>query len=167
MNENLATTRLLLRKYTAADREIVADFFTDETVAKYMANGPSDSREDAFELFDAFFTVYENTSGLHYEIWGIEFEGELIGHLELKKSKVTLLNELEVVYLLNPPFWNRGLMTEALLKVREHARSHQKILIAQVKSKNEASLSVLDKIGVLDIYHHDEAKDILKVTLLP
>jgi RimJ/RimL family protein N-acetyltransferase len=167
MNENIATPRLLLRKYCPQDKEIIADFFTDEVVAQFMGDGPCEEREDAYNLFDEFFQVYENTSGKHHEVWGIEWKGNLIGHVELKTSEYTQANELEIVYLLNEPYWNQGLMTEVLFEIQKHARKFNKQLIALVKSKNEASLSVLDKIGIQNEFHQNEAKSILKITLLP
>lgn len=166
MNSEIQTIRTLLRKYTDDDREIIADFFTDGDIGRYMGDGPSDTRKDAYILFDKIFEVYEAANkNRHFEVWGIEYQNELIGHIELKETENTLPNELEIVYLLDKPYWNKGIMTEILLKMKEYTFELNKTIIATVKSKNQASIRILEKLGIKKLAYLDKQKEVLKITL--
>jgi len=165
MNQPLSTPRVNLRKYTDEDKEIVADFFTDSEIGRYMGDGPCDSRNDAYKLFDEIFKVYEGKPNKHFEVWGVDLDNELIGHIELKQTKDTLPNELEVVYLLDQSHWNKGIMAEILQVIRTHANNFQKTIIAKLNAKNQASIRVLEKIGIEKLQFLDKQKSFLIVTL--
>lgn len=166
VNKIIQTERILLRKYTDDDKETVADFFTDAEIGRYMGDGPSETRNDAYTLFNKIIEIYgRENAQRHFEIWGIEFEGELIGHLELKSTENTLKDELEVVYLLDKVYWGKGIMGEILTALNSHAKTFQKKIIATVKEQNYNSIRVLEKIGIDKMIRMKDEINVLKITL--
>lgn len=149
-NQNIRTARTLLRPYVAADREKFADMFTDDDVKMYFPQGGCASREEAYQLFDKCFVVYSTNDPAtrHFEIWGIEMQGELIGHFELKQTNHTVPGELEVVYLLDKTFWGRGLMPEILADIKLYAWSLGKQVIATINPENLKTVRALEKAGI-------------------
>jgi RimJ/RimL family protein N-acetyltransferase len=168
-NNEINTPRTLLRKYIASDREIFADYFTDVEITRLMGNGPCESRDEAYALFEKCFDVYNGIfKNRHFEIWGIESEGELAGHFELKQSENTEGNELEIVYLLGKQYWGRGLMPEILTAINDYAHSLGKCLIATVHPENTNSLKVLRKVGIeRDGWIGDDGDKAYKLWLAP
>ncbi len=166
MNEPIKTARTLLRKYTDEDREIVADYFTDELVGRYMGDGPSDTRKDAYSLFDKCFEIYDGLyPNRHFEMWGIELNGGLIGHLELKEGENTNEGELEVVYLLDQEYWGKGIVVEILNKLLDYVKGLNKRIIATVKTRNHQSIRVLEKVGIEKKSILQMDKNVLKIWL--
>ena len=167
VNRDFQTERIHLRKYTDDDRETVADFFTDADIGRYMGDGPSDTRNDAYTLFNKVLEIYgrENPSR-HFEVWGIELDSDLIGHLELKSTVNTNKDELEVVYLLDKDYWGKGIMVEVLAALQKHASNFQKKIIATVKEQNHNSIRVLEKIGIEKMSRLKDDKSVLKITLV-
>lgn len=168
LNGELSTKRTKLRKYLPADREVFADLFTDKEVVFFMGGPRCEEREDAYNLFDKTFQIYDKTlfPDRHFEIWAIEHGGAVIGHFELKKSRDTYDNELEIVYLLNKDHWGKGLMPEVLKEVNDYANKLGCRLIATVNPENENSMRVLKKIGIeKDEWITDEEGRTYKVIL--
>ncbi|MBK8552169.1 MAG: GNAT family N-acetyltransferase [Ignavibacteria bacterium] len=149
LNKNIFTNRTMLRKYIASDKKIFGELFTDREVNKYMGGQHCETPEDAFSLFDKCFEIYNGSlQDRHFEIWGIEFEGNLIGHFELKQTQNTVGNELEVVYLLNKEYWGRGLMLEVLNQVNSYSSGMGKQLIATINPENINTVKLLKKTGI-------------------
>ena len=149
LNKELQSARTRLRKYENRDKEKFAELFTDKEVNKFMGGQHCETKEDAYDLFQKCFEIY---NGLfperHFEIWGIELEGELIGHFELKQTNNTTGDELEVVYLLDKNYWGRGLMPEILNEVNIYASQTGKQLIATVDQENIKTLKALKKLNI-------------------
>lgn len=148
-NTEIKTKRTLLRKYSESDREIFADIFTDEEVSFHLGGPKTETRKDAYELFDKCFDVYRGYyTDRHFEIWGIEFENRLIGHFELKQTENTIQDELEIVYLLDKKYWGKGLMPEIIIEMKKYARSINKNLIATINPDNIKTANALKKTGI-------------------
>ncbi len=149
LNSDLYTTRTKLRKYETADKEKFAEMFTDTDINKYMGGQHCETKEDAYGLFEKSFEIYNGLfPGRYFEIWGIEHEGKLIGHFELKQTNNTAGDELEVVYLLDKNYWGRGLIPEILIEVNKYASGLGKQLIATINLENIKTIKALKKIGI-------------------
>lgn len=146
-NKDLFTKRTRLRKYEEKDREKFADMFTDIEVNKYMGGQHCETKQDAYKLFEKSFEIYNGLfTARHFEIWGIEYEGKLIGHFELKQTNNTSGDELEVVYLLDKEYWGQGLMPEILIEVNKYASGLDKQIIATVNLDNTKTMKALRKL---------------------
>ena len=165
MNKDLHTVRTKLRKYEPKDKEKFAELFTDKEVNRFMGGQHCETKEDAYGLFEKGFEIYNGLfPGRHFEIWGIEHEGKLIGHFELKQTNNTVGDELEVVYLLDKYYWGRGLMPEILNEVNKYASSLGKQLIATVNLENIKTIKALRKIGIeKEGWYEDEEGKVYKM----
>ena len=148
MPDIIHTSRLSLRPYTEADCSAFCRFMIDPELARYMDNNPADQAQAA-AMFEKVQAIYANPpQGRYFDIWAIEFEGACIGHLELKQSENTQPGELEVVYLIEKPYWNRGLMSELLSALVTYVGKMGSVIIATIDQNNQASWRVLEKLGV-------------------
>lgn len=149
MTEELRTERTLLRRYTEKDRQIFAGLFTDREINFYMGGGHCATSEDAYNLFEKVFEIYKGKyEGRYFEIRGIEYEGKLIGHFELKQTDITEEDELEAVYLLDKKYWGRGLMPEILKHVNEYASGSGWKIVATINPENTKTVKALGKAGI-------------------
>ncbi|MBL8006501.1 MAG: GNAT family N-acetyltransferase [Ignavibacteria bacterium] len=149
MTEELRTERTLLRRYTEKDRQIFAGLFTDKEVNFYMGGEHCGTIEDAYNLFEKVFDIYKGKyQGRYFEIRGIEYDGKLIGHFELKQTDITEEDELEAVYLLDKKYWGRGLMPEILKQVNEYASRSGRKIVATINPENTKTVKALGKAGI-------------------
>jgi putative acetyltransferase len=154
LNQDITTARTLLRKYTEADRETSVRLSLDNDVMHFMGGEHAETAEEANIIFDKCFEIYKGWLGdkplgpRHFELWGIEFEGSLIGHFELKQTPNTTGNELEVVYLLDKDYWGKGIIPEALNSVNDYAKSMGKQVIATINPDNKRTVRSLEKAGI-------------------
>jgi RimJ/RimL family protein N-acetyltransferase len=83
--------------------------------------------------------------------WAIEVQGEAAGGIGLTIGEDVHARVAEVGYWLGRAFWNRGVATEALIAVTEHAfAAHDLLRIeAHAFGWNAASMRVLEKAGYL------------------
>ncbi len=148
MPETIHTARLSLRSYTEDDFPAFSRFMLDHEIGRYMDNNPADLAE-VTAMFAKVQEIYANPpEDRYFDIWAIELSGNCIGHLELKQSENTRPGELEIVYLIEKPYWNRGLMSELVSALVVHVRNMGKVIIATIDKDNQASWRVLEKQGV-------------------
>lgn len=144
----LETPRLILRRMTMRDARDIYEYGKDSQVARYV-------------LWDPYRSVSEARNYIRYMIrkyhtgepssWCIEWKqtGEVIGtigYMWIQEEH----GSAEVGYSLSRPFWNRGIMTEALRAVLEFSFYELRLnrIEAQHESKNPASGKVMQKCGM-------------------
>lgn len=144
----LETDRLILRRLTLRDARDIYEYGRDPEVARHV-------------LWDPYVSVGEARSYIRYMIrkyhtgdassWGIEWKqtGEIIGtigYMWIKHEHASC----EIGYSLGHSFWNRGIMTEALLAVIEFSfeELHMNRIEAQHEVDNPASGAVMRKCGM-------------------
>ena len=159
LNKDIITRRTLLRKYRPADKEEMIVLFMDKIVNHYMGSGPCKTKVHALELFDKIHQIYEKPLNRHFEIWAIDVNEQLAGHFELKQSKYTEANELEVVYMLHRKHWGKGLMPEILHSINAHAHLLNQQLIATINPENIRTVRALEKVGIDRQQWIDKGKD--------
>jgi [ribosomal protein S5]-alanine N-acetyltransferase len=154
MNGNIKTERLLIRKYTESDRVDSVRLSLDKDVMHFMGGEHAETEGEANMIFDKCFEIYRGSlngkplGSRRFEIWGIEYEGKLIGHFELKQTPNTAGSELEIVYLLDKDFWGMGLMPEAIKAVNKYANSNGMQVIATINPENMRTVRSLEKAGI-------------------
>lgn len=151
---NIKTERLLLRRYIESDRANSMRLSLDKEVMHFMGGEHAENEEQASSIFDKCFEIYKGWLGekplgtRRFELWGIENEGRLIGHFELKQSVNTTGNELEIVYLLDKAYWGKGLIPEAIKAVKKYAKSTGNVVIATINPENNRTVRSLEKSGI-------------------
>lgn len=148
LNGEIRTKRITLRKYTEADRDECVRILADPEVNKFMG-GRTEDPEEGNKIFDKISEIYAGSlKPRHFEIWAIEYEGKLIGDFELKETDNTLPGELEVVYMIDKPYWGRGLVTEILNEIIKYSAAMNKRVIATLNPENIQTVRVLEKTGI-------------------
>lgn len=151
---DIKTERLLLRRYTDADRAESVRLSLDKEVMHFMGGEHAENEEQANIIFDKCFEIYKGWLGedplgtRRFELWGIEHGRKLIGHFELKQSVNTTGNELEIVYLLDKNYWGKGLIPEAISAVNDYAKRSGNFVIATIDPNNKRTVRSLEKSGI-------------------
>ena len=113
----LRTKRLILREITLADTEwYLRHFSTEEIVRGQGYPGPAGFKEARSEVEKYFIDLFKERNGFR---WGIELKGEgkLIGSLGYYKWTKPTGVQAEMGYDLDPDYWGRGIMKEAMTAV--------------------------------------------------
>ncbi len=144
--KELRTERLLLRELVESDAPVIAKYMDDPEIASFVANVPY-----PYSLDDAknFIRKVQEKAEKHeaYE-WGIELEGEIIGAVNIHEISVKHRRAM-IGYLLSKEHHRKGIMSEAVRAVIEHAFSELNIerLGAEVYVGNDPSFLLLEKLG--------------------
>ncbi|MEG0767800.1 MAG: GNAT family protein [Clostridia bacterium] len=144
----LETPRLLLRKLTLADAQDIYAYSKDPEVSRHVLWEAHRSIHDSRAYLRYLQRLYRNDEPAS---WGIVWKqtGQVIGTVGYMWWNQEN-NSAEVGYSLSRDFWNRGIMTEALMEVMrfgfEVMRLHR--IEAQHEVDNPASGRVMVKAGM-------------------
>lgn len=138
-------TNALLRPWRASDAESVALHANDREVWRNMRDRfPHPyTVKDAKDWIAFVATVPPGTN------FTIEIEGTAVGGISFEPLADVFRVGAEIGYWLGRPYWGRGITTEAVRAVTDHAFRHFDFirLQASVFSWNPASARVLEKAG--------------------
>ncbi len=141
------TERLIIRDFEPADLMTIHQYASDKEVVQHQRWGPND-----LDATRSFLEKAINSSTVHPRL-----TYELAIVLKLKHEHIGgcgifLKDDLQTAsigYILNPDYWNRGIVTEAVKGLIEFAIQQLKIksLQATCDTRNIASRRVLEKTG--------------------
>lgn len=144
----LQTDHLTLRLLQPADAEVLHRIYQSEGVLRYFPN-PSPPPLERVQRFVASQQVHWEKYS--YGNWGVlpDGEREIVGWAGLQY--LPELNETEVGFLLDRPFWGKGYATEAALAslrfgFEQFGFDH---IIALAHPENLASRRVIEKCGMI------------------
>lgn len=145
MNE-IETERVRLRQFTTDDLDELARMFASPSVMKFLgANCEPMTREETETALASMIRHWERQK---FGRWAVVLkpEDKLIGCAGLRSFEGTA----ELVYLLDEPYWGKGLATEiAHACLRYGFKQHDfPRIIAMTRHGNERSQNVLQKIGM-------------------
>ena len=145
----LKTERLILREFRLdeADQMVLFRIFSDRLVTRYYNLGTFTQPEEAWRLLQRRRNRFWQGRGIR---WAITLKGndELIGSCgfnALNKKKSTG----ELGYELARPFWQQGIMTEAVTTAVDYGFTHLALqgIEAWIVPANRASANLLLKVG--------------------
>jgi RimJ/RimL family protein N-acetyltransferase len=144
---SIKTSRLILQPLQPTDAVVLHRIYQSEGVLRYFPN----PTPPPLEKVQRFITGQQAHWEKHgYGNWGIlpQGEKEIIGWAGLQF--LPELNETEVGYLLDCPFWGKGYATEAALASMTFGFEHFNLdhIIALVHPDNLASRRVIEKCGM-------------------
>lgn len=164
----LETNRLLLRDITMDDAEwYLHHFSTAEIVSGQGFPAPRSLQEAKDEMKTYFVDLFKCRSGFR---WGIEMKASpgLIGSCGYYKWQKPEGLQAEMGYDLNPRYWGRGIMTEALSSIidfgfmrMELNRIEILVMKQNVRSQKLAMKLGFVKEGVLREHGFDENRRIV------
>lgn len=143
MNVTLRTPRFVLRPAQVGDAEAIARYLNDFAVAGNLARVPF-----PYHLSDAKAWLRTRVPNLPVEEtnFSIDLPGEgLAGHVGFHRGPLGPV----IGYWLGQPFWNRGIMTEAVSACLDwfFAASAEPVLYSGVFHFNAPSLAIQTKLG--------------------
>jgi len=147
---NCETDRLLLRRFTLEDAARHGRTFSDPLVTHYLPRGPypaARAPDIARRTIEYFMQHWERHG---YGVWAVveKASGDLIGQCGLNILEEA--PETEVLYLLDRPYWGRGLATEAARSAVAAGFKDVGLerIVGLTVPDNAASQRVLTKIGL-------------------
>jgi RimJ/RimL family protein N-acetyltransferase len=141
------TARLNLREFVASDFQAVHAYSSDPRVTRFLFFGPRDEESTA-EYLEELLVSQREQPRTRFELAVEELEsGQLIGACDLSLVES---NVVDLGYMLAVAQWGQGYATEIALKLIDAAflELRAQRVISTVDVNNEASIRVLEKIGM-------------------
>lgn len=142
--KELKTKRLLFRKIKENDYKDVFKYASKDEVAKYVSWDVHKNINDTKALCKMWVEQCENEDKYH---WAIVYDNTVIGNIEI----VNIVDETAFIgWQVDSDFWNKGIMTESAVAVRDYMFSKVGIdrLNASFIQENIGSGRVMEKIGM-------------------
>lgn len=145
----LETERLVLREITTEDAEwYLKHFSTNEIVYGQGYPAPKGIKEAMEELQLYFIDLFNSRNGFR---WGIQLKGEtgLIGSCGFYKWTRPDGRQAEMGYDLNPKYWRRGIMSEAMKAIINFGFEQMQLnrIEITIMPRNYASITLALKLG--------------------
>ncbi len=147
----LETERLVLRRFTEADADDLADLDGDPEVMRFITGGrPTPRDEIRDETLPRFIRAYERFEG--FGVWAAieKATGGFIGWFEFYPPEGCGPEEAELGYRLRPSAWGKGYATEgsrALIR-KGFTDLGVRRVVAETMVVNAASRRVMEKAGL-------------------
>src|SRR4030095_15550539 len=147
----LETERLVLRRFTDADLDLLVELDGDPEVMRYITAGRPTSREESRdEVLPAFLRYYQRFPG--YGFWAAveKATGQFLGWFHLRPPEGAGPDEPELGYRLRRSAWGKGYATEgsrALIR-KGFAELRVRRVVASTMAVNVASRRVMEKAGL-------------------
>jgi ribosomal-protein-alanine N-acetyltransferase len=143
----LKTKNLTLRKIEYTDIHDIYSYAQNPEVAKYVLWEPHEDKSDTFEFLNAIYELYNHGKPAPWGIFHNE-DKKIIGTIGYHRWEIKHYCA-EIGYALSKEYWNKGIITEAALRIIEFGFNEMKLnrIEARCQTENTASAKVLQKIG--------------------
>lgn len=162
----IETQRLVLREFQPEDVQQLAPILANPQVMQFSPAGTL-STEQTQAKINEFIALYQ---AFGFGKWAVlaKDSHELIGYCGIALETIDGSAERELGYRLAPPFWGRGLATEAATAAMEYGFNELKLpyLLGIAERKNVASVKILKKLGmqfVRETVLHESQVDIYRI----
>jgi [ribosomal protein S5]-alanine N-acetyltransferase len=146
---NLATERLVLRQLSPDDANEIHKLRSDERVNKFLTRNEYKTIEEAGVFINKINRAIRNDESIY---WVITYKNDntLIGTICLWNIQPENYRA-EIGYELNPEYWRKGIMREAIPKVIEYGFETMKLhsIQADLDPGNSQSVILLEKNGFI------------------
>ncbi len=143
----IETERLILRQHCLTDATAVLQLFADPQVTEHYLVHPFTKLSQAEAIVQKRIDRWQNGHGIR---WAITRKGEdsLLGSCGFNKWHLPG-EPFEIGYELKRPYWNQGIMTEAITASVHYGFTirHMPAIEAWIIPENIASARVLQKVG--------------------
>ena len=147
----LETERLVLRRFTEVDADVLFDLDGDPEVMRFITGGRPTPRDVVrHETLPRFLNAYERFEG--FGVWAAieRSTGEFVGWFEFYPWKDVGPEEVELGYRLRRSAWGKGYATEgsrALIR-KGFTELGVRRVVAETMAVNTASRRVMEKAGL-------------------
>jgi len=147
----LETDRLILRRFTADDADLLVELDADPEVMRYINGGEPTSRAEVVdEVLPAFLGYYKRYPG--YGFWAAieKSTGEFLGWFHFRPKEGGFADEPELGYRLQRSAWGQGYATEGsrALIDKGFAEFGVQRVFAETMAVNTGSRRVMEKSGL-------------------
>ena len=144
--EIIETERLVLRKPSLEDAEVVHSFMKNPNLAKYMCWTVHTSVEQTKELLQKQIKDIESSDNWFKWLIVRKDNEKVIGSINAR----VIRHMVDLTYLLAEEEWYNGFMSEAVEEVIKFAFSDESIyrVSASCDRENTASINLLEKVGM-------------------
>jgi RimJ/RimL family protein N-acetyltransferase len=147
----LTTDRLVLRRFTVADVDLLHELDADPAVMRLLTNGkPTPRRTVRDEILPKIINGYE-ASPAHGRWAAVERStGDFLGWLALARPDDGDLSQADLGYRLRRAAWGQGYATEGSRALIRHAFTESGLwrVYADTMAVNSASRRVMEKAGL-------------------
>lgn len=147
----LETDRLILRRFTPDDVDLLHELDSDPEVLRYVTGGqgtPRDAIRDA--ILPAFLGYYARSDG--YGFWAAleRSRGAFLGWFHFRPLPGSPPDEPELGYRLRRAAWGHGYATEGSRALIDHGFGALGVrrVVASAAAENSASWRVMEKCGM-------------------
>lgn len=151
----IETARLRLRPFTPEDLDDMYPIYSNPEVVRYVGKGVRTREETEIGLF---YTIEHYRHG--FGMWAVvdKMDNKTIGRCGLCFLDRT--PEVELGYVLDKPYWGKGLATEASLASLKYGFEEIQLdrIVAIAHPLNLASRRVMEKVGMKyekDAHYYD------------
>jgi len=154
----LETKRLVLRRFTMDDVDLVVALDSDPEVMRYITGGTPTPREEIVDFYlPAWLSYYERFAGFGFWAAQAKHTGEFLGWFHFRPSPQGALDDVELGYRLRRSAWGQGYASEAsrALIARGFTELGARRVFASTMVVNTASRRVMEKAGLrlVRLYH--------------
>jgi len=156
----LETERLVLRRFTEDDGDILVELDGDPDVMHFITGGRSTSRHDIeTDILPAFLDYYVRYAG--YGFWAAleKPTGQFVGWFHFRPADETRPYEVELGFRLRKSAWGKGYATEGSRALIEKGFAELGVqrVVASTMVVNVASRRVMEKAGlsIVRTFHQD------------
>lgn len=148
MDIYLATDRLVLRRFTAGDAELLVELDSDPEVMRYLTGEPTPREEIVQLVLPEILAGYESHPGLGTFAAHEKSSGRFVGWFGLKPTGEA--GTVDVGYRLNRSAWGLGYATEGTRALIDHAFGELGMarVVADTMAVNTKSRRVMVKSGL-------------------
>ncbi|MDQ3989568.1 MAG: GNAT family N-acetyltransferase [Actinomycetota bacterium] len=151
MHVFLRTDRMVLRRFTADDVDLLVELDSDPEVMQYITGGRPTPREEVErDVLPAFLAYYERFAG--YGFWAAveAATSDFLGWFHFRPREGGSLDEAELGYRLRRSAWGKGYATEgsrALIRAGFTEHGVERV-VADAMAVHTASRRVMEKAGL-------------------
>ena len=150
VNVFVETDRLVLRRFTGEDLELLVELDGDPEVKRYIDGGAAVDRQELAEMLAWWLGYYERYEG--YGFWAAveKRSGAFLGWFHLRPGEGAGPREPELGYRLRREAWGRGFATEGSRALVDKAFSElgAERVYASTMVVNIGSWRVMEKAGL-------------------
>lgn len=146
IGSKIITDRIIMREFEENDIEELYDIVKKNEVGEWLGIGKGMRLNEAKDYLDKILTHW---STYNFGVWAVVniSNNQIMGHCGFRYIDNT--EEIEIIYLLDPKYWDQGITTEAGKTALQYAFTILNVdkVIARVLINNSKSKKVIDKLG--------------------
>lgn len=151
MHAFLETERLLLRRFTEDDVDLLVELDNDAEVMRFVTGGVPTPREQMIgDVLPAMLGYYKRYDGYGYFAVIEKATGEFVGWFQFRPPDESAPDVVELGYRLKKSSWGKGYATEGsrALIDKGFAELGMRRVLANAMTINTASRRVMEKAGL-------------------